>query len=236
MVASPSCTRCSSPLEDILHSLRDCPHSRELWLRLNMGRYNNFFSEFDVKVWLHKITKSTSAILFITGVWYAWCWRNNTIFEDQRWRIQDVVRKTFLLHDECISYYSNLGLDPHSSRLLAHWIPTLEGTLKLNINGSFLEDLCCLGAGGVVRNHDEDWIAGFSHYEAGGDALLADLRAIQIGIDFCSLKGYVNIIYESDCLEAVDLIIDGRDHIPCTLMLLTSFILEMLYMEMIIQH
>jgi len=41
--------------------------------------------------------------------------RNNTIFEDQHWRIQDVVRKTFLLHDECISYHPNLGLDPHLS-------------------------------------------------------------------------------------------------------------------------
>ena len=118
-----------------------------------------------------------------------------------------------MLHDECISYYPNLGLDPHSSRLLAHWIPPPEGTLiKLNIDGSFLEDLGCLGAGGVVRNHNGDWIAGFSHYEAGGDVLLAVLHAIQIGLDFCSLKGYVKIICESDCLEAVELIIDGRDH------------------------
>ena len=90
--------------------------------------------------------------------------------------------------------------------------PPLEGTLKLNIDGSFLEDLGCLGVGGVVRNHNGDWIAGFSHYEAGGDALLAELRVIQIGLLFCSLKGYVSIICESDCLEAIDLIIDGRDH------------------------
>ena len=123
-----------------------------------------------------------------------------------------MVRKTFLLHDECIYYYLNLGLDPHSSHILAYWIPPPEGTLKLNIDGSFLEDLGCLGAGGVVRNHGGDWIAGFSHYEAGGDALLAELRAIQIGHDFSSLKGYVNIICESDCLEVVDLIIDCRDH------------------------
>ena len=63
------------------------------------------------------------------------------------------MRKTFLLHDECISYYPHRGLDPHSSRLLTHWVPPPEGTLKLNIDGNFLEDLGCLGAGGVVRNH-----------------------------------------------------------------------------------
>jgi len=108
-----------------------------------MGRYNNFFSEFDVKVWLHEMTKGTSSILFVTGVWYAWCWRNNTIFEDQHWRIQNVVRKTFLLHDDRISYYPILGLDAYSSLPLAHWIPPPEGTLKLNIDGSFLEDLGC---------------------------------------------------------------------------------------------
>jgi hypothetical protein len=42
--------------------------------------------------------------------------------------------------------------------------------------------------------------------------LLAELRAIQISVDFCGKKGYANIIYESDCLEAVDLIIAGRDY------------------------
>ena len=103
-------------------------------------------------------------------------------------------------------------MDPHSSRFLDHWIPPPEGTLKLNIDGSFLEDFGCLGAGGVVRNHDEDWIADFFHYEAGGNALLAELRATQIGLDFCSKKGYVHIICESDCFEAVDLIIVGHDN------------------------
>jgi len=46
MVASPSCTRCSSPIEDILHCLHDCPHSRELCL--------------------HGMTKGPFVILFVT--------------------------------------------------------------------------------------------------------------------------------------------------------------------------
>jgi len=113
--------------------------------------------------------------------------------------------------------------------------PPLKDTFKLNIDGSFLEEFGCLGVGGVVHNHDGDWIAGFSYYKAEGDALLTELRVIQIGLDFCSKKGYVNIICESDCLEAVDLIIVGRDHM-LHIRLLTSFTLEMFYMEMEIQH
>ena len=56
------------------------------------------------------------------------------------------------------------------------------------------------------------FITGFSHHEFGGDAFLAESRAIQIGLNFRSKKGYGNIICENDCLEAVDLIIDGRNH------------------------
>nr|ABN09037.1 Polynucleotidyl transferase, Ribonuclease H fold [Medicago truncatula] len=52
--------------------------------------------------------------------------------------------------------------------------PPSEGTLKLNSDGSFLEDFGCLGVGGVVRNHDGDWIAGFAHYEVGVDLIIVD--------------------------------------------------------------
>jgi len=69
-----------------------------------------------------------------------------------------------------------------------------------------------LGAGGGVLNHDEDLIVGFSRFEVEGDVLLAELRAIQMGLDFCRNKGYNNIICESDCLEAIELFVVGRDH------------------------
>jgi len=42
--------------------------------------------------------------------------------------------------------------------------------------------------------------------------LLVKLRAIRIGLNFCRKKGYGNIIFESDCLEAVELITDGCEH------------------------
>jgi len=56
--------------------------------------------------------------------------------------------------------------------------PPPEGTLELNIDGRFLENFGCLCVGGVVRNHDGDWISCVYHYEVGGNALLAELRTI----------------------------------------------------------
>lgn len=67
--------------------------------------------------------------------------------------------------------------------LFAWWMHFLlsEGTLKLNVNGSFLEGSGCFG---VVRNHDRDWIIDFLHYEVGGDVLFTELHVIQICLNF----------------------------------------------------
>jgi len=94
------------------------------------------------------------------------------------------------------------------ARILVHWKPPPEGLIKLNVEDSFLEDGFRLGASGVLRGHEGNWIAGFTHFGNGGDALLAKLRAIQLGIATCYDLGYTHFICESDCLEAIDLILN----------------------------
>ena len=49
---------------------------------------------------------------------------------------------------------------------------------------------------------------GFTHFAIGGDALLAELCAIQLGIATCYDLSYTHFIRESDCLEAIDLILN----------------------------
>lgn len=42
LASTESCSRCSSEREDCLHCLRDCPHSRELWMKLGAWSWHNF--------------------------------------------------------------------------------------------------------------------------------------------------------------------------------------------------
>jgi hypothetical protein len=119
-----------------------------------------------------------------------------------------VVRKTHALHDDFITFCQPTGSNTSMTRILVHWKPPPEGLIKLNVNGSFLEDGFCLGTGGVLCGHDGNWIAGFTHFANGGDALLAELRAIQIGIATCYDLGYTHFIGESDCLEVINLILN----------------------------
>ncbi|GAU21288.1 hypothetical protein TSUD_286980 [Trifolium subterraneum] len=119
---------------------------------------------------------------------------------------QEVVRKSQALHDEFIAFCQPLGYDKSMDRILAHWEPPHEGLIKINMDDIFFQNNSRLGAGGVVRDHDGSWIVGFTHFENGGDALLTELHAIQHGIATCYDLCYTNIISESNCLEAVDLI------------------------------
>jgi len=116
----PSCTRCSSPMEDLCHCLHECPHYKELWLRIGMSLHLNYFLQTYVIVWIHDMVCGVASNLFIAGLWQSWCWRNNVIFEHQHWQIHEVVRKTFILHDDCITYHMHNGHNLSSSHLLAH--------------------------------------------------------------------------------------------------------------------
>lgn len=49
---NPSCQRCSVIEESLLHYLRDCPHLKEVWLRLGMGSHPPFFHYSDVLSWV----------------------------------------------------------------------------------------------------------------------------------------------------------------------------------------
>jgi hypothetical protein len=87
---------------------------------------------------------------------------------------------------------------------LAHTSLSLEDTLKLNVDGNFLEDsfLVLRELMGVIRNYEGDWVTEFSHHEIGGDVLLAELRAIQMKFEFCRNKSYSNNnVCESNCLQ-----------------------------------
>lgn len=113
----------------------------------------------------------------------------------------------------CIGQLYYLFNKTKQKKRIVSYHKNLEGTLEFNVDGSFIEGFGCLGVGGVVRNHDGDWIADFSPYEVGGDALLVDqLRVIEMCLDFCCNRGYNNIICESDSLEAVEIFVACCDH------------------------
>ncbi|KAK7252062.1 hypothetical protein RIF29_35769 [Crotalaria pallida] len=70
LAASPMCSRCDSDCETVLHCIRDCPYSRDLWYRFGFTD-QNFFS-MDVWRWVRSATASNSCLKFVAVLWWAW--------------------------------------------------------------------------------------------------------------------------------------------------------------------
>lgn len=76
------CQCCSSNSEDILHVLRDCSHSQEFWYRSGLRPSVDFFNQHNAGTWVKKHAKGNRECLFLAGIWWMWCWRNNEVLGD----------------------------------------------------------------------------------------------------------------------------------------------------------
>lgn len=87
------CQRCSASREDILHVLRDCPHSRELWYRSGLRPSRAFFAQQSAEVWLKEHARGNRECLFLAAIWWIWCWRNNMVLGDASWDVHHVLKQ-----------------------------------------------------------------------------------------------------------------------------------------------
>lgn len=126
------------------------------------------------------------------------------VFGDEIWSIELVVRRIHHSHDEFLSFC--VKHPKHGSFLTVRWQPPPEGSLKLNVDGSFMPAISSMGTGGVLRNHQGNWVAGFSTFEGKGDILQAELLAVKNGLTLAWQLGFRKIHCETDCLEAIQLV------------------------------
>ncbi|XP_019248761.1 PREDICTED: uncharacterized protein LOC109228032 [Nicotiana attenuata] len=72
---------------------------------------------------------------------------------------------------------------------------------KLIIDGAFKEKEKLEGLGGVFRNHNGHWIAGFQHHCSAISPLQAKLEALKEDLIVALTKGFTPLIIETDATE-----------------------------------
>ncbi|KAL6223362.1 hypothetical protein ACLB2K_006749 [Fragaria x ananassa] len=93
---------------------------------------------------------------------------------------------------------------PTRQKLGKQWQPPSGSIVKLNVNGSFLPDVTQGGFGGVLRDSQSRFLAGFVHrMEHVSLSLHYELEAIRYGVDFLQAMHIADAVVESDCLVAV---------------------------------
>ncbi|KAL6555008.1 hypothetical protein OROGR_006266 [Orobanche gracilis] len=197
---SAACARCSASVEDTVHCLRDCPHAKELWLRSGCDIFPNFFSlnRWD---WLSNVIMHKGAITYIINIWWIWRWRNDMCLGTKSWTLGHVQRNitTDRLNLQLISATrETITVAPLT---MTTWRPPDQGWLKLNTDGSYAASSSHISCGGSLRDHDGNWVSGFSSFERVGDVFMAELLGIVRGLYLAWSCGGRKIICETDNLD-----------------------------------
>ncbi|CAL0314033.1 unnamed protein product [Lupinus luteus] len=199
LAVSPACSRCSIPSENGLHCLRDCAHSKEIWLRFGALSWTHF-NDPNLYSWIHILATGPNSMKFLAALWGNWKWRNNMALDDEKWTLEVAWRRICHDHHDWCSSYDWGG--NHSNHFLSKvWAPPLEGWVKVNTDGSYHDDRKMMGYGGLVRDHASGWIKGFLGCYNGGSAFISEARALMEGINLAWSLGFRKVICEVDSAD-----------------------------------
>ncbi|KAE8724272.1 pentatricopeptide repeat-containing protein [Hibiscus syriacus] len=167
---------------------------------------------------------------FISGVvlWSVWKARNLVVFENWKLDVSTLsficrfrLAKWFLAkHPNVIIQVDSLVGDPTivdklqikapNKLKFQDWRPPPVHFFKVNVDGAISGDGLLGGIGGILRDLNSKVLGSFSSVVGPGPPPLAELKAMEKGIDFFLLSEWAmkgRLILESDCKAVVDWIL-----------------------------
>ncbi|CAL1409286.1 unnamed protein product [Linum trigynum] len=157
------------------------------------------------------------ASYFSLILWFIWKQRNEKIFQGKALSLPSLFHYVTAKAKEWAGIWeaASRKLDVRSkaarSEELIGWKPPPVGWLKLNTDGAAQGHGGEIGAGGVIRNSNGDWIKGFVCRIGAGSVIMAELWGILRGINLARRMGIEFLIIESDSRLALDLIQQPHD-------------------------
>ncbi|GAU47700.1 hypothetical protein TSUD_190280 [Trifolium subterraneum] len=96
------------------------------------------------------------------------------------------------------------------------WIPHLDDTIKVNVDGSSFNNPGRSGFGGILCDSNGNRLLGFSGFIEISTSLCAKLHAILNGLKIAQAEGFRNIIIELDSTLTVNFACHGTSQLhPC---------------------
>ncbi|KAL5861993.1 hypothetical protein ACOSQ4_003289 [Xanthoceras sorbifolium] len=146
-----------------------------------------------------------SYLLFAISVWHIWKWRCSRIFDAD---FQVSLGPNIPIFNYALVWWK---ADIKDSISLLSWTPPPIGWLKVNVDGSAANDI--ISAWGVIRDHESNWVRGFSMNIGGGSILEAELWGILEGLKMVSTFGPINFVLLLDSADAIGLV-NGKSMPP----------------------
>jgi len=135
LATSPVCQQCRKYDEDVLHCLRVCAPSKEVWQLISSVNHQYLFSFTSWKTWLQTMSKGAFGNIFAMTIWWIWRFRNNHILDDKQWKTQNVIHFIDIMCTDLTSINIHSS-EHHINCHMVSWTPPLDECVKLNIDGS----------------------------------------------------------------------------------------------------
>ncbi|KAL4287834.1 hypothetical protein AHAS_Ahas19G0225800 [Arachis hypogaea] len=90
------------------------------------------------------------------------------------------------------------------------WKPPPEGWVKLNTDGAAQKNPGRSGCGGLLRNNEGRWIAGFSHRTGEATAFTAELWGVVKGLELAWTMDFRKVVMEVDAAAVVQRLNGGK--------------------------
>ncbi|XP_028754982.1 uncharacterized protein LOC114714409 [Neltuma alba] len=191
-LTSPNCPWCCDSVETITHILRDCRYAKQLWEELVHPRWKRHFFSKNLTEWVHFNLKKEIGLneeaswsqLWGVATWKLWNWCNLHAFQPGFIKPEDPMRVILNLYK---SYTFEPTVYPINSfgavTYPIKWRRPGEDWIKCNVDGAVNTISGQAACGGVLRNSQGEWIAGFSKYLGKCSAIEAEEWAILSGMN-----------------------------------------------------
>ena len=141
-------------------------------------------------------------ILFPIGVWNLWLHRNNYVFRTGKLE-QSYFKKSIKDSAEFFSVGRNVKMPKAKIVVEVGWEKPPMGWVKLNTDGSAIGSTGRASGGGVIRNHEGQWLKGYARPLGSSNSCMVELWALRDGLLLAKEMGLNNLIIEMDALSVV---------------------------------
>ncbi|KAE8800936.1 Alanyl-tRNA synthetase [Hordeum vulgare] len=204
------CKLCLLADEDLEHALIHCSHARSFWveaqalLDFQLPTLHPDSWRKDILTDPRFSPKDRATI--ITIMWSIWSSRNRWTHDGESFDPMQSIKYT----REALALLEIPKAQPATLPGYG-WHPPEGNQVKINIDAAvdILRQQCA--AGGVARSRCSLLGAWAKPHAGVTDPLIAETLALREGVIFASLRGFPDVVMETDCQEVVNLWHDRRD-------------------------
>jgi len=139
--------------------------------------------------------------------WKLWSWRNKDIHEENYIKPHSPSKEVIKFVNEVQEAKESLILIKQERRIeeiQVKWKPPPIDWFKINTDGAVSVRKGWTACGGLIRDHNGRWIAGFTSYLGLCSVLKAEIWGAIIGVRLAKKLGIQRVIIESDSKLLVD--------------------------------